>query len=248
MTIDIFIKSHRADFWLLQLALQTITKNVTGYNNLILLIPQRDSGEFDTRILPPRTLVHYVTDEGFGWLRQQWYKMTAHNYCFSEYIMFSDSDCFFTRPINLQDVVKNNKPEILCTDWSKVGDAIVWRKPTEKFIGEPVAFERMRRNNQVYHRSTLVSISQFSPDLEQQIMGAEDKKFSEFNCMSSYAFRFENDKYTFVNTDDWTYVPPLAEQVWSHSSKREGASETHLREYIRTLETILKSYGVNIPQ
>jgi hypothetical protein len=160
--------------------------------------------------------------------------------------MFSDSDCLFTYPVNVQDVIKDDKPEILYTDWSLVGDAICWRKPTEKFMGEPVPFEFMRRNQMVMHRSTLVHISQFAPLLEDTILTSE--KFSEFNAMGAFAYKYEKEKYSFVDTAGWTYVPPLAEQVWSHASKKEGVSEIHLREYIRTLETILKSCGINPPQ
>lgn len=245
-SIDIIIKSYKKDFWLLQLALKSISRNVTGYNNLVLLIPESDKHDFDTRILPERTLIHYIEDKSPGWLYQQVCKLQAYKYCYADYIMFSDSDCFFTYPINLQDFIKDDKPEILYTEWVKVGDAICWKEPTEKFIGEPVSHERMRRNNQIIHRSTLVGISNFAPNLEQTIMASA--RFSEFNAIAAYAHKYENDKYKFTNTDDWKFVPPLSEQCWSHGSKREGASETHLREYIRTLEVICKTFGVILPE
>lgn len=244
-TIDIFIKSYQKDFWLLRLALQTISKNVTGYQNIILLIPQDDKELFDTRHLPERTHVFYVADYGNGWIRQQYFKMTAHNYSYAEYIMFTDSDCFFDHPINLQDFIVDDKPEILYTDWLKTGDAIAWKTPTEVFMKEPVPFEFMRRNQLIYHRSTLLNISVFEPNLENMIMNSE--KFSEFNCIGAYAFRNEKEKYTFINTDNWEYVEPKATQVWSHASKEDGADELHLKEYIRILEAILKAFNIKIP-
>jgi hypothetical protein len=245
-SIDIIIKSFKNDFWLLQLALKSISKNVTGYNNLVLLIPEKDKHEFDTRGMPERTLIHYVNEYGKGWLFQQVCKLQAYKYCNADYIMFSDSDCFFTYPINLQDFVKDDKPEILYTDWSKVGDGIVWKEPTELFMKEPVPYEMMRRNNLIYHRSTLVKISEYAPELEKTVM--ESHRFSEFNAMSAYAYKYERDKYNFIDTDNWKYTEPKGIQVWSHASKKEGVSEIHLREYIRTLETIIKSLGVNIPE
>lgn len=247
-TVDIFIKSYRRDFWLLQLSLQTISKNVSGYNNVILLIPEDEKHEFDTRWLPERTLIFYVHEygqEGSGWFFQQWLKMSAHKYSNADYIMFSDSDCFFTYPINLQDYVADGKPEILYTDWSKVGDARVWKEPTEKFMKDVVPWEFMRRNQMCYHRSTLVSIAAYEPNLERIIMSSE--KFSEFNCIGAYAFKFERHNYTFINTDEWQYVDPKAIQVWSHASKEVGADDLHLREYIRVLESILKAFDVKVP-
>jgi hypothetical protein len=245
-TIDIFIKSYRPDFWLLHFALRSITRNVTGYNNIVLLIPEKDKYDFDTRVLPDRTLIHYVEDKSPGWLAQQWYKMSAYNYSNADYIMFSDSDCIFTYPINLQDYIIDDKPEILYTNWDLVGDALAWRRPTEIFMGESVPYEFMRRNCLIYHRSTLLHIAGYSPDLENTIMKSE--KWSEFNCFGAFAYKYERDKYSFVDTANWTFVPAKSEQVWSHASKKEGVSEIHLREYIRTLETIMKSYGINPPQ
>lgn len=245
-TVDIFIKSHKPDFWLLQLALQTISKNVIGYNNIILIIPEQDKHEFDTRYLPERTLIHYVVDQFPGWLFQQYLKMVAYKYCYSDYIMFSDSDCLFDHPIDLQEFIVDDKPEILYTSWDKVGDAIAWKEPTEKFMKEPVQWEFMRRNNCIYHRNTLIAISQYEPNLEHLIMGSG--KWSEFNCFGAYAYKNERDNYTWVNTDDWTFVPAKSLQVWSHSSKAADADTLHLREYIRVLESVLKAFGIKVPE
>lgn len=245
-TIDIFIKTYHKDFPLLYMSLKTIARNVSGYRNLILLIPEQEKELFDTRDLPPRTLVHYVKEYGTGWLYQQVCKMKAHEYSDADYILFTDSDCFWYKPFSVQDLIADDIPEILYTPWLKVGDAIAWREPTEKFLGETVDFEFMRRFPLVYHRDTLVKISEFAPDIESTIM--QSIRFSEFNCIGAYAFKNERDRYKFINTDDWVYVPPVVEQVWSHSSKAEGVSETHLREYIRVLETILKSNGIEPPK
>jgi len=244
-TIDIFVKSYKKDLWLLTLSLETIKKNVTGYNNIILLIPEKDKHDFDTRNLPKRTLIYYVEDDGVGWLRQQWFKMSAYNYSDADFIMFSDSDNFFDHKINVQDIIKDDKPEILYTDYEQLPDAKIWKEPTDKFIGEPQQYEFMRRLPLIYHRQTLVNIAEYAPKLEHTIMTSH--RFSEFNAIGAYAYKFERDKYNFVNTDGWEYVQPHSIQVWSHASKMPGSDELHLREYIRILETLLKSFGVIVP-
>lgn len=245
-TVDIFIKSYKNDFWLLQLSLQTIKKNVTGYNTLVLLIPEDEKDLFDTRGMPERTLIFYVHeyDRG-GWYYQQFLKMSAYKYSFADYIMFSDSDCMFDHPIDLQEFVADGKPEILYTSWDKVGDAKAWKIPTENFMKDTVPYEFMRRNQLIYHRSTLVAISEYAPNLEHTIMNSEH--FSEFNCIGAWSYKNERHMYNFINTDDWQYVPPKAIQVWSHASKEEGADDLHIREYIRVLESILKAFGVKVP-
>lgn len=245
-TIDIFIKGYSKDFKWLRHALASITRNVTGYNKVILLIPEHEKDLFDTRELPDRTEIHYVKDEGKGWLRQQYFKLTAYKYSFAEFILFSDSDCFFDHPIDLQEFVKDGKPEILYTDWAKVGDALCWKAPTEKVMGEIVPFEFMRRNCMIYYRATIENLHKWRPNLERSIMEAANGRFSEFNLLGAYAYKFERDNYTFINTDDWTYVDPKAIQIWSHGNKDDGASEVHLREYIRILESIMKAYGITV--
>lgn len=244
-TIDIFVKSYRKDFKLLHYSLLSITKNVTGYSNIIILIPEKDKHLFDTRNLPERTLVHYVKEYGNGYLFQQWCKLSAFKYCYSEFIMFSDSDVIFDHPINLQDFVADGKPEILYTHYSKVGQAICWKKPTERFIKEPTEWEFMRRNNLIYHRSTLEAISKYDPLLEAEVMRSGN--FSEFNCMGAYAFKYEKEKYNFINTDEWVYTPPKGEQLWSWSEK-DNTDATHVYEYQRTIDTINRVLGLNITE
>lgn len=245
MTVDIFIKTYRDDFWLLHLALKTIAKNVKGYKNLIILVPEVDKHLFDTRDLPPRTFIHYITEYGNGYLWQQWAKINAHNYCYADYILYSDSDVFYDHFINVKDIIKNNKPEILYTDYEKLPDAIIWKAPTSLLLGEEVKYEFMRRLPLLYHRSTLVNLNKWKPDLEKVIM--ESHMFSEFNLIGSWAYKYEREKYRWQNTDDWEFVPPHGNQVWSKGSKDKGSDELHLREYIRTLETLLKSFGIIVP-
>ncbi len=244
-TVDIFYKSYAKDFWLLRLSLETIKKNVTGYNQIIILIPEQEKDLFDTRNLPERTLVFYVNEYGKGWLYQQWCKMNAYNYCYAEFILFADSDCIWDHKIDLQEFVANGNPEILYTDYRQLPDAIIWKEPTERFIKGPVDYEFMRRNCMVYYRQHLIDIASYEPNLEKIIMSSE--RFSEFNAIGAFVYKYKRTCYTWVNTDDWTYVPPKAQQIWSHSSKAEGASELHLREYIRTVETIAKAFGVPLP-
>jgi len=246
MKIDLFIKSYKPDFWLLKLSLETIRRNVTGYNNIILLIPEQDKHDFDTRNLPDRTLIFYVEEKQPGWLWQQWCKLSAHLQSDADYILFSDSDAFWEHPVNVQDLLVDGKPEILYTDYNKLPDAIIWKIPTEAFMKEKVEWEFMRRLPLMYHKSTLIGVNHHDINLQHVIMRSD--RFSEFNILGAWAFKNQRELYRFVNTDDWAYVPPLATQCWSHASKEKGVSEIHLREYIRTLETIIKAFGLPLPE
>ncbi len=242
--IDIFIKSYHKDFKLLYYSLTSIKKNVTGYNNIIILIPELEKELFDTRDLPERTFVIYVKEYGNKYLLQQWFKISGHKYSNAEYILFSDSDVIFDHPINLNDFIIDGKPEILYTDYNQLPDAKCWKEVTSAFINEDQKWEFMRRNCIIYHRSTLEAIEKFQPNLEYIIMTSV--RFSEFNAIGAYAFKYEKDKYNFVNTDEWQYVPPKGIQLWSWADK--NGDEKHREEYARNISVINDVLGLNISE
>ena len=245
--IDIYIKSYSRDFGLLRYALMSLKKYVTGYNKLIICIPVDDYLEFHKLFREDNHIDCVVVTKveyGDRYLYQQVCKMNAYKHSSADYIMFSDSDCIFNRTINLKDYIKGGKPEILYTDYNKVEGAIIWKEPTEKFLGEPVLWEGMRRNNLIYRRSTLANIAEQYPNLEKQIMSLE--RFSEFNALFAWAFKYEQNKYRFVNTDNWEYVPPMAVQLWSHFDK--NGVGVHKEEYNRALETINNALNLNLTE
>lgn len=241
--IDIFIKSYQKDFKMLNYCLKSIEKHVTGYNKIVIVIPKKDLHEYNKTIdtMMPIDL-QLVNEYGNGYLYQQYCKMIAHRYCESKFIMFVDSDCIFHKPIDITTLIKNDKPEILYTHYSKVGDAICWKEPTEKFINDTVHFEYMRRLPLIYHRETLEKINALYPNLESLILNSN--AFSEFNALGSWAHRYHSDKYRFENTDNWQYVEPINIQLWSHC--RNNSSELEKAEYKKAIETINKVLELNI--
>lgn len=244
MKIDIFIKSYHKDFKLLKYALQSIKKYVSGYRNIVLLIPENEKHLFDIADLPNNTLIHYVKEYGNLYLFQQVCKLNAYLYSDAEFILFSDSDNIFNKHIDAISITNNGKPEILYTNYSQLTDAICWKQPTEDFMHTPVHYEFMRRLPLTYHRSTLENIAKENPNLEHTIMNSQ--RFSEFNVIGAYAFEYEKEKYSFVNTDDWEYTDPISTQLWSHG-KKDG-TDLEKQEYQRSVETINKLLQLNITE
>jgi len=212
--ISIFIKSYRNDFSFLHYCLKSIEKFVTGYSEIVIVIPEWDTALFeeamhgvdiDVRLVP-------MKEYGDGYLYQQFIKMTAYQFCTQEYIMFVDSDCVFTGPVNIAPE-ENYRPEILMTDYADVGGGIVWKAPTEKWIGGSVNYEYMRRHPLIYRNSTLQDLHKSRPNLEQEIMNSG--QFSEFNAMGIWTHLNEPDNYRFTDTAIWQYQPPIVRQFWS---------------------------------
>ena len=230
--IDIFYKSYAKDFEWLYYSLKSIKKYLTGYNKIIIVIPEKDKELLNYELVNELNCeVHFVNEYGDGYIYQQFIKMTAHKYCNSKFILYSDSDLIFNTNIDLHNFITNEKPEILYTDYSKVGDAICWKEVTEKFIGRELDYEFMRRLPLIYHRSTIVEINK-NYDIEDTIMNKFSDRFSEFNSIGAWVFYNDSDKYKLTNTDNWSYVQPMGKQYWSHGGLTE--------EIKKEIELILK--------
>jgi glycosyltransferase involved in cell wall biosynthesis len=230
MKVDIFFKSYRNDFKWLKYSLQSLTKFVTGYNEIIIVIPEGDRHLLDFE-LPDRAFVHTIKETGSGYLFQQYVKMIANNYCSADYIMYVDSDCIFHSPVHVPDLIKEGKPEILMTSYEEL-KGNPWKEPTADFMGQVPEYEFMRRHCFIYHKETLSNlIAWFKKDLKTYVMSRPSNHFSEFNVIGFYAYLFEMDRYNFVNTKDWEYVPAIVNQY--HSYTEFEAKENEIKKMLQ---------------
>ena len=273
-TVDIFLKTFGRDFWLLKVVLESIKRNVVGYYNLILVIPATDQKRFrkefesEQNALPPNTITFFVDYPGpNGYIWQQWFKMRAFEYSSSEYIMYTDADCIFDRSLNVRDLIKGDKPEIIYRAWDTC-EGWFWKKATEDFMGEQVPYEFMARQNMVVHRRTLENIATKMPKLKDKLLklkpykfSKNEDRFSEYNAIGAYCYKYEQSQYTFLAESDLPWIKSslgahksgdpgynidtYSLQAWSHASKEGDVFS--LKEYIKLLEGILKSYDIPVP-
>jgi len=158
------------------------------------------------------------------YLAQQSDKMQAHKYCKGDYILFVDSDVIFKPNANILDYFHENKPIILKADYNYVGEAICWKKPTEKLFKENIEFEYMRFAPQIFHKSTLEMFNDSFPDIENYVMSQPYRQFSEFNALGFYAEKMQPDDYSIVDVTNGVpeYLPEnKSKQYWSWSNLTE---------------------------
>ena len=213
MSTAIFIKSYAKDFKWLNYCLKSIDKYVEGYSEIILILDEGSNTSLhELKEIPFNLRIEWVKKEGNGYIFQQYCKLTAHHYTNADKIMFVDSDCIFTFPVNLRELPE--LPELLYTHYNSVGDAICWKLCTEKVIKQPIEFEFMRRNGLIYHRSTLENFEKFVGELKYYVLN--QNTFSEFNALGAYAWIYEREKYKWVNTLTEPFNEPIVHQMWSH--------------------------------
>lgn len=222
MQVSIFIKSYRNDFKWLKYCLRSINKFYTGWDEIVIAVPERDRREIESWGLTNERIV-VVPEYGEGYLYQQVAKLQAYKYCNGQFIQFVDSDIVFTEPLHVDFFFRDGHPIILKTryDGKRLGGAECWKDITEKALGYPVEFEYMRRNCLVYHRSTLELISRSYPALEKYVMKQPNRAFSEFNFMGAFVEKFHSAGYKFLDTDKEEIPPQPWTQYWSWGGLNE---------------------------
>ncbi len=203
MKTDIYIRTYKGDLEWLKYCLRSIGKFATGFNQVIICIPETQRHLIDSWNLTSEKIITCKDYGNRDYLGQQVSKLYSWRDTDADFILFMDSDCIFTRPVRPEDYFKDGKPIIYKTDYSKVGDAICWKAVTEKFIGFPLQFEYMRQMPLVYRRDTLYNLcaGSFGENFETMILQQPANQFSEFNLIGAYAEAFEPENYEFIETD-----------------------------------------------
>lgn len=238
-TCDILIKSYPPDYELLGYCLRSIEKFASGFRQVILIIPKQAEGEIQA--CPDRIPLKWVEVEetGEGYLFQQAVKINAHEYTDADYILHIDSDTMLTKPVTPQtffrevfkrglgDVtqgiigkpITEKRPVWLMTPYEQTETP--WQPFTEKFIGEPVQFEFMRRFPMLIPRSLHVSADVFcrvrhKMSLAQYILSQPHRAFSEFNALGALAYSRARNEFSWLDTTKEELPELVAIQRWSH--------------------------------
>lgn len=234
----LFIRSYQGDIQWLKYALQSLHKFASGWDEIVIVVPEPQKPLFDQLNLTVeklKTCPTYPND----YIGQQLTKLQAYNYTDADLITFWDSDVIAHAPTSPADYVKENKPVLYKThyDHLKTDQGYLWKQRTEQAFGHPVEYEYMRRLPLTYHASTLKDLETYfrathRKNYQQYTESIQGNDFSEFNLVGAYVQRFETHKYHLLDTDH-TVLPPLkARQFWSWS-KLTPAEETEINTMIR---------------
>ena len=229
--ISIFIRTYHKDLKWLNYCLESIHKNLSGFSEIVICIP---TGQ--------ETLLSHLASEKVvtckiykdDYLGQQISKIQAHQHCKGDYILFVDSDVIFKPNANVLDYFYENKPIILKANYNSVGEAICWKKPTEKLFKENIEFEHMRFAPQIFHKPTLEMFNESFPDIENYVMSQPYRQFSEFNALGFYAEKMQPNDYSIIDISNGVpeYFPKNnAIQKWSWGGISEEIKkelESHL--------------------
>jgi len=236
---DLFLKTYGADHEWASYCLRSIDKFCRGFRRVVVISPDPFTPPAMQHVpVEVLTLPEPIQD---GYLGQQLYKLAAHQFSDADYICHIDSDCVFVQVVTPETylelhedkVVENGpngffhsiftvRPAWLHTPYS-TGLTVPWREPTEKFMGEPVEFEFMRRQPFMLPRWAYAELESFCQrthgcHIGDYIARQPLRAFSEYNAMGAFLYRFHYDKFHWINTaeapeSEWPLL--TVDQRWS---------------------------------
>lgn len=183
--------------------------------------------------------IKYVRQEGDARFGQQYLKMIADTYVSGDAILYTDSDCMFTRECGPDDFCVDGKPLVTIERYDQILPGCIepdriclngYRDAAKQLIGYYPEHEFMRRHPFFFYRDSVTKLRRHiehnagSP-LEGAMRQFQSGQISEFNLMGAYCYRNENDRYSFIDTHEappqiirqfhsWSQDPCTQETTW----------------------------------
>lgn len=224
MKVDMYLRTCEKDYAWLPYLFASIKKFATGYDRIIVQAPDGQPRP----PLPDWTCVQFYPAPNYGtgmnantgmpndYNGQQIDKLNSYDFSKSDAILFLDSDCVFTRPVNVSkdpDLWEGERPILWFTPWKDVGDAQCWREPVREILGWDPEAETMRRHPMIFTNMT-IKRTVYHITLHRGIDLLERDRISEFNLMGNYALHSHRDEYSPRDTRGGMPAP-LMRQFWS---------------------------------
>lgn len=234
----LFIRTFKRDFPYLEYCLRSIGKFCTGWDELVLLVPDRDLEALNAfmhekNICLDMVRLHVINEwPDKGMLHGMFWVMNAEQACpHSDFIFHFDSDCVFEKPVTPESFMVNGKPllryEFFDSICRRHGGIEKWREAVNRMLPFAVPWEVMRGHPEIYHRGlypvTRQLVEQKMRRPLTQIFKEAQNQFPqdvvEFPCLGAVAMQVFGHLYepfnmaSQANPDlcDWP-----VQQFWSH--------------------------------
>lgn len=222
MRVDMYLRTYEGDYKWLPYLFKSIEKFVTGYQHIIIQAPE---DQLQTLRLPKWPEIVFIPAQSRGkginkntgmpddYNGQQIDKLYAWHYCEAGgAVLFLDSDCVFTRPVDVscdEDLWVGDRPVLWYTPWKDVGPALCWKEPVYKILDFEPEAETMRRHPMIHIVEVLRDLYNY---IDQPLT---QDRISEFNLMGNFALMHYRHLYDSRDTSIYPMPPPLVRQFWS---------------------------------
>jgi hypothetical protein len=205
ITADIILKTYPTDYDWLPYLFRSLTKYVTGYRNLVVLLEEQYPEPPD---LPPTAVVarsrRYVGSDptkpdkiisGRGAVVE---RLRPFAYSDADVFVWVDSDCVFTRSVDVQTeaVINAQKPVVFWRTWDEAGSAICWKNKAELTLGYEPTRETMCCYPFQFPAPVVRAFFEFVGGADR-LLSLPD--FTDLNALGNYALDHHPGKVTAVH-------------------------------------------------
>lgn len=209
MTCDIFIKTCKHDEAYHEYCLKSIDKHCSGFRRTVVVNSEH-----------PR-----------GYLQQQVDKVYADVYTDADFVLITDSDTLFTRPVTPETYFHDDKIEWIHTPWTPEmlsSDVKVWYDVMGQFFNAVPHSEWMRRHPFMLPTWLLQDVRRFCEEkhgktLDDYVMWKG--VFSEFNILGCHAWLAHHDKFHWIDSSKDELPEVTTRQFWSHDPIEKNIEE-----------------------
>lgn len=247
MKTNIHICSYSRDFRYLFYCLRSIVKFTTGFNQINLLIPTKDTDIFLSSV--PNDLkdllgnfinvIYFDEWENKGMLHHEYKVLTADIDCpDADYILHFDSDIIFTEKISVNEFFYENKPILVHTPYTTIGKTeptvLLWQTAVKNALGWVPEHEFMRRRFLTYKKNLYLKTRQLIESNTKRSVDVyvKDQRnefpqtFAEYPTLGEVAWKYFHEDYFWVNTDKGEHFKfhtseNKIRQMWSHRPPTE---------------------------
>ncbi len=221
MRCDIFVRTCRRDLPWLQLCLAAVERHARGFRSVVVVLPRSHEPWVRRRApLPSRVRVELCPDVADDYLGQQVTKLHADAYSDADLFYHLDSDCVLAHPTTPEDLAPGGRPRVVMRRYATLGRHWPWQRPTEEFLGWPVAYDYMQQPPFVYPRQLYAAVRAHSlavhgQDIASYVLARPPRGFSEFNVLGAYGHARHPGAFTWIDADERDPGPAPCRWYWS---------------------------------
>lgn len=204
---SILIVTYDKDLEFLKYSLKSIAKFCRFYNEVVVVIDDHENDCVETKkYLESIGQKYFINKEAKhitkGYIRQQYIKLFSEKYFDDKtnFVCHVDSDNIFNAFNSPNIFFKGYKPILGMQKWSQMPNRS-FEESTKQTVGFNVEYNFMRRMPLVYPKSIFKNLREHIIGLHGDIKSFLNsmKKFSEYNVIGSYAYKFNRDSFYWVD-------------------------------------------------
>jgi hypothetical protein len=224
-SIDVFIRSYYRDFRWLALAIRSMEQFVTGYRQLVVVVPEGSLARLDFvgSCSSKNVVFKSCADFANDYIGQQVTKLHADLYTEADFILHLDSDQIFVTACDLRERLFESGKLKMSVNWSgrrPTNDG--WRRCCDSFFGHaftcdlaaplPLAVPR-----HIYAALRDCCEEKHGKSITNYALETTADRFCEMALLRGFAMLREAKKYEWVDTT-YDALIPECRTFWSRSS------------------------------